>query len=106
MTTEEDMKEIKLDVEKSTGVPTEVWEINRCRPEYIQTYSITNRGIDNQHGSTTIYFNRLKYSSEYGGDLMLYLNDLVIGRINMEDSRVVLGENVNLLELLNLSQQE
>lgn len=83
----------------------DVWEINRCKPEYIQMYSISNTRKTLVLDHISIYFNKLKYSSEYGGELLLYLNDLVVGRVGMEDKRVVLGENVNLLELLGCQQE-
>ena len=94
----------KGNVTEVTGEPPEVWTINRCNPNYIQMYSMSN-GSENFIHDTTIYFDRLKYSSECGGELILYLNDLTIARIDMENKRVVLGEGVDLLELLNQQQK-
>ncbi len=96
-----------MEIEEPTEEPLEVWEINRCKPEYIQMYSIclkTNTVLAYDH--VNIYFNKLKYSSEYGGELWLYLDKLTIARIGMEGKTVVLGEGVNFLELLNQYQQE
>ena len=80
--------------------PTEVLKISRCNPEYLQTFSISNGRGGNFIRDTTIYFDQLKYSPEYGGDLLLYFDGNVIGRINMENKKVILDKDINLLELI------
>ena len=83
-----------------TEEPTEVLKISRCEQNYLQKFSISNGYGNNFIHDTTIYFDQLKYSPEYGGDLLLYFDGNVIGRINMENKKVILDKDINLLELL------